>query len=331
MRILHAVRRVGAVADRVVAVLALGALRVDAGLSGRDDRSPRDAEEVRDERLDVVHRVRFLHRRRRQRVVRLVRPVGHGVHDLADDAQALAHLLDVHGGAVVAVAGGADGDVEVEPVVVAVRALLAPVPGQAGRAQHRAGQPPGHGVVDGDRRDPDHPRLHDAVVHHQLVVLVEARRQVVAEVQHALLPALRQVLGDAADAEPVGVHAPAGDGLDDVVEEDLPVLEHVEDRRERADVLGVGAVEDEVAGDAVALAEQHADELRPVRDLDAAELLHREDVGQVVGDPAEVVHAVGVRDVRVPALALGQLLLAAVVVADVGDAGGRSPRRAGRR
>ena len=115
------------------------------------------------------------------------------------------------------------------------------------------------------------------------------------------------------------MHAPAGDGLDDLVEQDLPVLEHVEDRRERADVLGVGAVEDQVAGDAVALAEQHADELRPVGHLDAAELLHREDVGQVVGHAAEVVDAVGVRDVGVPALALGHLLGAAMVVADVGD------------
>ena len=65
------------------------------------------------------------------------------------------------------------------------------------------------------------------------------------------------------------MHAPAGDGLDDIVEEDLPVLEHVEDRRERSDVLRVGAVEDEVAGDAVALAEQDADELRPFGHVDA--------------------------------------------------------------
>ena len=57
--------------------------------------------------------------------------------------------------------------------------------------------------------------------------------------------------------------------------------------------------------------------LRPVRDLDARELLHGEAVGQVVHDAAEVVDAVGVGDVGVPGLALGHLFRAAVMVADV--------------
>ena len=81
------------------------------------------------------------------------------------------------------------------------------------------------------------------------VVLVEARRHVGDELAHHLLPAVRQVLRDAADAEPARVHAGAADGLDDA-EGLLAVGEHVEHGRKRADVAGEGAVPDEVADDA---------------------------------------------------------------------------------
>ena len=168
--------------------------------------------------------------------------------------------------------------------------------------------------------DPDGARLHDAVVHHQPVVLVQPRGQVVEEVAHRPLPPVGQVLGDAADAEPVRVHARPADGRDDGVEEPLAVLEHVEDGREGADVLGEGAVEDQVAGDAEELAEHDADHLGAVRHLDAAELLDREDPGEVVHHAAQIVDAVGVGDERVPGLAFAHLLGAAVVKADVGDA-----------
>ena len=125
-----------------------------------------------------------------------------------------------------------------------------------------------------------------------------------------------QVLGHAADAEPVRVHARAADGLDDV-EDPLAVGEHVEDRRHRAQVLGEGAVPDQMAGDAEQLRHHDADDLGAVGNLDAGQLLHRQHVGQVVHHAAQVVDAIGVGDVRVPGLPLGHLLGAAVVVADV--------------
>ena len=102
------------------------------------------------------------------------------------------------------------------------------------------------------------------------------------------VPAARQVLRHAADAEPARVHPSAADRFHDV-EDALAVVEHVEDRRERAHVLREGAVPDEVAGDAEELAQHHADHLRPRRDVDAGELLDRQHVGQVVHHPAQVV------------------------------------------
>src|SRR5665213_2495044 len=92
-----------AVADQIVAVETLGGLDTDAGLARRDDRPPAHIEEMCDEGFDVVHRMVF-EGRRGQRVSRLIGTLGHVLEALPHDAQALAHLLNAHGGAVVTVA-----------------------------------------------------------------------------------------------------------------------------------------------------------------------------------------------------------------------------------
>src|SRR3546814_6306249 len=56
------------------------------------------------------------------------------------NARGLAHLLAADHHAVVAVAFGADGDVELHPVVDVIGLRLAEVPGKAGSADHRAGE-----------------------------------------------------------------------------------------------------------------------------------------------------------------------------------------------
>ncbi len=126
-------------------------------------------------------------------------------------------------------------------------------------------------------------------------------------------------MGDAADTEPGRVHAEAGDGLDDLVGT-LTVGEGKEHRGHGADVLDVGTQVQQVAVDAEELGHHHADEVDPRGHLDAGELLYRKDVGQVVHHPTEVVDPVGVGDVAVPGLALGHLLGATVVIADLGHA-----------
>ena len=88
----------------------------------------------------------------------------------------------------------------------------------------------------------------------------QPRREVGEEVAHQPSQPSRQVLGHAADAEPARVHAAAADRLDDA-EDALAVVEHVEDRRHRAEVLGEGAVPDQVAGDAEQLGQHDADHL----------------------------------------------------------------------
>ena len=66
------------------------------------------------------------------------------------------------------------------------------------------------------------------------------------------------------------------------------------------------------------LGEHHPDELSPVRHLDSGQLLQRQQVGEVVGHPGEIVHPVGIREELVPGLALADLFRGPVVVADIG-------------
>ena len=82
-----------------------------------------------------------------------------------------------------------------------------------------------------------------------------------------------------------------------------------------------------MADDAEQLGQHDADDLGAVGHLDAGQLLHGQDVGQVVHHAAEVVDAVGVGNVGVPGLPLAHLLGAAVVEADVAAQRRRSPRR----
>ena len=74
-----------------------------------------------------------------------------------------------------------------------------------------------------------------------------------------------------------------------------------------------------MARDAEQLAQHDPDHFHPVRHLDARECLDGEQVREVVHHSAEIVDAIGVRDVGMPRLTLAHLLGAAVVIADVGN------------
>ena len=114
-------------------------------LSPRSRRAPRPAgitgpqahaQEVGDQGFDVVHRA-VLHRRRGQRMIRFVRTLGHVVHALLDDAQALPHLLDADRRAVITIAVLARWDIELELFVARIGLPLAKVPFQAAGAKIR--------------------------------------------------------------------------------------------------------------------------------------------------------------------------------------------------
>ena len=109
---------------------------------------------------------------------RLIRALWHVVHALFDDAQALAHFLDAHHGAVVAVAMPASGNVEFELLVAGIGLLLAEVPLEAAGAQIGTRDAPLDGLLRGEDSDALGACLEDPVLHDFLVVLDQARRQV---------------------------------------------------------------------------------------------------------------------------------------------------------
>ena len=128
-------------------------------------------------------------------------------------------------------------------------------------------------------------------------------------------PAPRQVVLQPADAVEVRVEAPAGDGLDEV-EDVLAVAEAVERGRDRADLQAHLAEEQHEGGDARQLGEDRADVLRARRRLDPHEQLGAVDERHLVREARQPVDAVDQRgDLRVGA-ELGELLVAAVHVAD---------------
>ena len=113
-------------------------------------------------------------------------------------------------------------------------------------------------------------------------------------------------------------HAGAADAFEDLLKL-LALAEAVhEGGAEDADVGAEGAVEEHVAGDAIELAEDDADELGALGGGDAHELLGGEAEDELVVEVRHVVEAVEERDDLPVVLALAELLGAPVEVADDG-------------
>ena len=124
-----------------------------------------------------------------------------------------------------------------------------------------------------------------------------------------------QVFLDAADAVEVGVEAPAGRRFDQV-EDVLAVAEAVERGRQRADLQAHLAEEQQEGRNPAQLGEDGPDVLRTGRGVHAHQVLGRVDERHFVGEARQPVDAVDQRgDLRVRP-ELGELLVAAMHVAD---------------
>src|SRR5665213_3812279 len=171
------VRSGASVANQVITVVTFSRFNRPERLTGRNHRTPTHSKKVRDQGFDVVHGS-FLERWTCQWLGRLICALGHVVHALFDDAQALTHLFNAHRGAVVAVPMPACGNVEFELLVTGIRLLLAEVPLESAGAQIGTRDTPFDGLLRGEYSDAFGSRLEDPVLHDFLVVLDQARRQV---------------------------------------------------------------------------------------------------------------------------------------------------------
>ena len=169
-----------------------------------------------------------------------------------------------------------------------------------------------------DHADPARAFEPDPVVRQQRLVLRDLLVHDVAELEHLLVPARRDVVRHAADAHRVVRQARAAELLEQI-EDELPLAQPVQEDRDRADVHRVAADPHEVAGDPLQLGEHRPDVARAPRHLERQQLLHRLAVPQVVRRRRDVVHAVGQQDDLRPVAVLAELL-------DARGAGSRSRR-----
>src|SRR5262249_8741622 len=142
-----AIRHRAAVAHEVVAVVPLRRLNGAQSLSGWYHRAPAHAQEMSDERFDVVHGPRF-HRRCGQRVIPFLGTFRHVVDALLDDAQALSHLFYTYEGARIAIAGLRSGNVELKVFVAGIGLSLAEIPVESAGAKVRPSQTPVDRLID---------------------------------------------------------------------------------------------------------------------------------------------------------------------------------------
>ena len=197
--------------------------------------------------------------------------------------------------------------------------VLAQVELDAGGAQDRAGDAEVDGVLGRQPADAQRARDEDLVVGQQPVEVVGADQRLLDTPTDALLEVGRDVPGHAAGAE-VGVHQAVAGDLFEEVEQVLALAEGVDERRtEDAEVGTEGAEEHEVAGDAVELGQDDADVLGALRRHEAGQLLDGLHVAQLGVELRQVLGAVLVADGLAVVHVLGQLLAAAVHVADVRD------------
>src|SRR6185503_447080 len=93
--------------------------------------------------------------------------------------------------------------------------------------------------------------------------------------------------------------------------------EAVEEDSHRADIERVSSEPNEMRGDALQFAKQHADHLSAFGNLEAEQLLTGHHVGEVVAEWIQIIHAVSDHDPLLVLFVLKQLLHSRVEIADI--------------
>ena len=272
--------------------------------------------EVVDERLHRL--VDPLPRRRGHLAVG--RPVvarRHGLHDLFDDVQRLAHLFHTHDVPVEGVPVLSDRYLELILLDAAVREDLANVVVETGGPGVRAGYAIGTRFGRGDHTDALGAVDEYRVLVEQRLVIGEAGADSVDDVLDVGLPSLRQVGGNSSRPDVVVVHSEARDPLEEL-EDHLSLSPAVEHDRQRSDVEPEGGQPEEVAGHPIELGHQDPDRLGTVRYVDVEQLFGCQGETQLIVEWGQVVHAGDVGAALHEGEGFSGLLHAGVEVADDG-------------
>ena len=243
---------------------------------------------------------------------------GNHLAGLAHDLQGFTHLLHPHPVAGEAITARLPGHGPVEVVVALVVINFAQVPGHARGPQHGPGQAPVDRLLLGDGSQSFNPLAEDGVVGNQLFVFIDLGAKPITEIQALFQPAVGQIRGHTANAEVVVVHHPLTRGRFPQVVDHFPLTENVKEGGLGAHVRQEGSKPEQVVGDAIELQHQHPDVAGPLGHRHVRQPLRRIHHDGLVKHACHVVHAAHVgheHDVRA---VFGDLLHAAVEVADYG-------------
>src|SRR3989449_504875 len=285
----HAIRLNSCVADDIVAELALG----------RFDR--------------VVHLPHW--RLEHFADARHDRPGGNVLDSLQADQARLPHLFYAHQVAVVGVPVPPSRNLKFVLVVSGVGHGLADVPLYPARAENRSGDSEINGLLRREHPDALRAPQPDAVLRQQVLVLSDLVLEILAEALDVFFQFVVGLVLQAANAK--GMRGkPRAAVLLDNFENLLALPKAVEQRSQRADIERVSAEPEQVAGNALQLGEDGADDASARRRLRAQQLFDRLAIAQAVTHRGHVIHAVHVWSKLLVAAMLSDLLHAAVQIPD---------------
>ena len=143
-----AVRISAPVADNVIALFTPGNLAGDISLALRDPGTPGDIHKMMDQAFNILQHILAL-RNDVAVVVGYITPFRHIGGCLFDNFQTLAHFLDPHQITGITVSIGVRGNLKVKIFIAGIWKCLAQIPLQTAGPQIRPGDPPIHGILQG--------------------------------------------------------------------------------------------------------------------------------------------------------------------------------------
>ena len=248
-------------------------------------------------------------------IVHADRAAGQLGQALVEQAHALSHLLHPHEVAVITVSHLAVRHIKVELIINEVRMRLAQVVLDVAAAQVRACQAKIYRFLPTDHADVLCSIDKNLVASQQLVRLANGRADFLGELGQFVRPTRRQITRQPANARVCRREPRPGQSLNQVVYF-FALGERVQEHRQRSNVHRKRPEAKQMRRDAGQLAANHPDVLAAFRQLvvNAKQLLHRQRVGNVVGQRRKVIEPISVRSELVIRHVLGDLLVAAMQV-----------------
>ncbi len=196
---------------------------------------------------------------------------GEAIKTLANDVNALAHLLDADVVAIPAIteiphAAVAHGDIELEIIVNEIGLDAAEVPGDSAAAEHGTGDAVVQSHFFGQHADARGTFDEDVIEAEEVVVLGDFGFKVVEEFTAFVDPLRGEIVGEAADGGVAVSEAGAASCFKEI-EDKFALAERVKEGCEGTQIETIGAHADEVRRNAVEFAHDHANELGAAGDF----------------------------------------------------------------